>query len=188
MTALNLYRRSRWKVTLALVFVLALVALSVMAQRRAAHKLRAIALLELNTDHKGVKTARLTPIVILDEGNFHDASIYKAAPEPMALGTGVVYEAQKDGLPVGFVTISTAAKDRIWTALGKWQAESDKPKPKASATPTPGSSDDRPRLRRPGSSNEAGAAAGSGTPQASPSASPAASPESRSSDDRPVLH
>src|SRR5215468_171002 len=184
MTALNLYRRKPWTVIFALA--LALGVLSVVAQRRAAHKLRAIALLELNTDYKGVKTARLTPIVILDEGNFHDASIYKAAPEPMALGTGVVYEAQKEGLPVGFVTISTAAKDRIWTALGKWQAESDKPKPKASATPTPGSSDDRPRLRRPGSSNEAGA--GAATPQASPSASPAASPETRSSDDRPVLH
>lgn len=177
MSAMTLYRRSAFRATLSLVLP-ALVAISVLvAQRRPQHKLRATALLELTTDSKGVKTARLTPIVILDEGNFHDASIYKAAPQPMALEPGVVYEAEKSGDPVGYVTVSTAAKDRIWMALGKWQAQGDKPKPKASTTPVAAASDDRPRLHRSGDS----------APQATPTVSPSVTPQSTGSDDRPVL-
>jgi hypothetical protein len=180
MSAMNLYRRCSFQATLALL-LLAITAIPVVrAQRRSQHKLRATALLELTTDSKGVKTARLTPITILDEGTFHDASIYKAAPQPMALESGVVYEAEKSGETVGFVTVARATKERIWMGLGKWQAESDRPKPKVSATPAASASDERPRLRRPGSSTE---------PQSTPTPSPSSSgsPQSSGSDDRPVL-
>jgi hypothetical protein len=72
----------------------------------------------------------------------------------MAIADGIVYEAQKTGLPVGYATIIGAQKDKgQWTVLGKWQAgvESQTSRPKATAAaPPPGS--DRPILRRPGSS------------------------------------
>lgn len=204
MTALNLYRRNRIRATLLLALLATIVIAA--AQRRSPHKLRATALVELSTDHKGVKTARLIPIVVLEDGQFHDASIYKTAPAPMALESGVVYEAQKNGEPIGFVTISGASKDRIWTGLGKWQAQSDRPKPKPSATPGQSASDERPRLHRSGESTGSATplpapSSDSGddrptlrrppsesSPQPSPSTSPAApSSDSGRSDDRPTL-
>jgi hypothetical protein len=180
MSAMNLYRRSPFRATVTLL-LLAVAAISVVtAQRRSPHKLRATALLELSTDAKGVKVARLTPITILDGSTFHDASIYKAAPQPMALENGVVYEAEKTGETVGFVTVSSAAKDGVWMGLGKWQSADEKRKPRVSSTPAASASDDRPRLRRPGSTES----------QATPSPSPPSSAggQSGGSDDRPVLH
>lgn len=172
---MNLYpRKTLW--ASCGILLIGIIGLSVvMAQRKSQHKLRATALVELTTDARGHKTVRVIPITILDQGNFHDASIYKGAPEPMALGTGVVYEAEKTGVPVGFATVSNAAvHNGTWTAEGKWQAETDKPKPKSTATPA-NPADERPVLRR-------GGQAASTT-----SSEPSSSPQSGSSD-RPVLH
>ena len=66
-------------------------------------------------------------MTILDEGSFHDASIYKATPQPMALDNGIVYEAQTSGIPVGYATILSGANNKGWTGLGKWQV-ADEPK------------------------------------------------------------
>lgn len=174
---MNLYpRRTLW--ASCAILLIGTIGLSVVtAQRKSQHKLRATALVELTTDARGHKTVRVIPITILDQGNFHDASIYKGAPEPMALGTGVVYEAEKTGVPVGFATVSNAAvRNGTWTAEGKWQPATDKPKAKATSTPT-NPADERPVLRR------GGQAAAS-----KPSAEPSSSPQSESSGDRPVLH
>jgi hypothetical protein len=156
-----------------------------LAQRRKPHKLRATGLLTLTTDSAGNVTARLTPITILDQGRFEDASIYKAAPEPMALDKGVVYEAQSSGVPVGYVTLLSASKEGIWMALGKWQAVTQVAK-KAEEPPRPASSeDDRPILHREGSSTASPAA----TPVPTPTAQPTPPPESEEPEDsdRPVL-
>ena len=141
-------------------------------QKRKPHKLRATALLELTTDRAGNVKAQLTPITILADGRFEDASIYKASPQPMALDNGIVYEAQKTGVPAGYVTITNASKGNIWTALGKWQVYTAVAK-KAAPTPAPvdNPSDGRPRLKRPGESSSS-----SSTPSSNPSSTSTSSP------------
>ena len=128
---MNLYRRTLFAVTLTALVCLALLPLA--AQRRKPHKLRATAVVELTTDRSGVSKATVIPVAILDQGRFYDASVYKASPQPMALESGIVYEVQKTGVPVGYVTVANASKSGMWTALGKWQAVSTV----AKAAPTP---------------------------------------------------
>lgn len=139
-------------------------------QRRAPHKLRAIALVDVTTDFTGTTSAHLTPITILDNKRFYDATIYESRPRPMAIDDGVVYEAQKTGMPVGYATVVGAQKkDDQWIVQGKWQLPSEIEPPKPStpvALPSPGS--DRPILRRPG--NEAK------PPSSAPASAPVASP------------
>ena len=179
---MNLYRRSCFRASAVLLlgcFALALSAANF--QRSTPHKLRATALLELTTDQSGSVTTRLYPITILANGRFHDASIYESRPQPLALGTGVVYEAEKTGVPVGYVTINHASNSVAgWVGQGKWQPARDTtqasstPKP---ATPPAAPGDDRPILHRQGEDTQ------SSQPQ-----TPAPAPASSSSDDRPVLH
>jgi hypothetical protein len=188
---MNLYRRRTVQASLVILLVCLIGAGIAAQQRRKAHKLRATALVELTTDSIGTVTARLVPITILDEGSFHDASVYKATPRPMALDNGVVYEAQKSGQAVGYVTIMSAAKGPTWKALGRWQAVSP-PGPEKTPTPVVAASDsgsDRPILRRSDSSNAAGQ-----SPQAAatPSPTPATASKTDTSNDvedpyRPVL-
>jgi hypothetical protein len=189
---MNLYRRRTLQASL-LVLLACLISLTAATQqRRRTHKLRATAVLELTTDPTGTMTARLIPVTILDEGSFHDAGAYKATPRPMALDVGVVYEAQKSGQTVGYVTIVSAAKDPAWRALGRWQAASP-PAPEKSKTPVviagdSNSGSDRPILRR----SNSGTASGQSPPTAvTPTPSPAAGkPDEPSEPDdpyRPVL-
>jgi hypothetical protein len=163
---MNLYSRRKFLTSAVLVLVCVATVSTAFAQRRKPHKLRATAVVEVTTDSAGIVGTRVFPVTILDEGTFHDASIYKAAPEPMALDKGIVYEAQKDGIPAGYTTILSSANNKGWTALGKWQvAEAPKPA-QASAPVTAGS--DRPIIHRSDSSSATTPASGS--------------------DDRPVLH
>lgn len=177
---MNLYRTRFLPASLLLALLIAGLFTAAVAQRKKAHKLRATALLELTTDPAGNTTARITPIVILDEGRFRDASIYKATPRPMAADIGIVYEAQKSGMPVGYVTISNAANSGgTWTATGKWQAASTvAKKEEAAPTPQPRPGDGRPILHRGGT----GASSTTpGTPEPAPSAQPAPRTTSESS-------
>src|SRR5882762_9336943 len=121
---LSLYRRSGFRASVAALLVCVGVAAMASAfQRRSPHKLRATGLIEVTRDSGGRVSAVLTPITILDNGRFQDASIYKSRPQPMALESGIVYEAQKTGIPVGYVTLDNAQiKNNIWLAEGTWQA------------------------------------------------------------------
>src|SRR2546423_13744965 len=114
---LHLYRRSWLQANVILVVCLAMTVAASSFQRRSAHKLRATAVLELTTDASGKVSSRVIPVTILDNGRFHDASIYESRPRPMALANGVIYEAQKSGVPVGYATIYAGEK-----ALGSWIA------------------------------------------------------------------
>jgi hypothetical protein len=99
----------------------------------------------------------------------------------------VVYEAQKSGQPIGFVTITNAGKTGGWAALGKWQPVGavDKAKPAATVPSTPG--DDRPILHR-GDSNPATAAKASPTPAPTPTPTSDAVQIAPAEDpDRPLL-
>src|SRR5207248_2794439 len=93
---------------------------------------------------------------------------------------GVIYEAQKSGVPVGYATIFAGEKDLgSWIATGSWQsvtqAASAPPPPSPGQSPT-ASGDDRPILHRGGASQ----------PDASAQQNPTSS-DSGPSNDRPVL-
>jgi len=148
---------------------------------------RALAVLRL--DAKG-KTA-LVPIAILVDGKFWDASAYKAAPVPMALDSGTVYEVEKTGSSQGLFTVNGALHSTSsnvpdpWIGTGLWvPAGSAAPKTgmKAEAVPVGlDTTDGPPRLTRavsaPRETAPSGAAPASAPPAGSSSA-PAATPAS----------
>jgi hypothetical protein len=78
---------------------------------------RAIGLVQVPEKGK----ARLTPIAIMMDGKFFDAASYKAAPVPMALDFGVVYEGFRSGVSQGIFTITQPGQlGSIWIAEGTW--------------------------------------------------------------------
>jgi len=194
MTVMSLYRRKIFQASLVLAAVFFLFHY-LPAQRKSPHKLRATALLQISTDARGIVTSKVIPILILDNGRFRDAGIYKAHPEPMALDSGVVYEAQKSGVPVGYVTVDNASAEKgTWTAFGKWQPVSTVAKTEATPEATPVApiqtgGDDRPVLHRGGNAGPAPSPTPvSSAPAASTPPPPQNAPESEPDDaDRPVL-
>ena len=78
---------------------------------------RAIGLIQLSPKGK----ARLTPIAIMMDGKFYDAGSYKAAPVPMALDFGIVYEGFRSGVSLGVFTITQPGQlNHVWIAEGTW--------------------------------------------------------------------
>lgn len=93
---------------------------------------RAVALIQIATDGR----ARLLPVTIMVNGDFYDASAYKADPVPFALQPDTVYQGLKSGAPEGLFTIGGAGQAQgNWFADGKWQtqAQLDAEKAKAAA-------------------------------------------------------
>ena len=67
--------------------------------------------------------ARLVPITILYDGEFYDASAYKASPVPMALESGTVYEGVRTGVSQGLFTVTSALQgNNTWIGDGTWQS------------------------------------------------------------------
>ncbi len=61
-------------------------------------------------------------MTILYDGEYYDASDYKAAPVPMALESGTVYEGFHAGVSEGLFTVSGARQaNNTWTADGTWR-------------------------------------------------------------------
>jgi len=78
---------------------------------------RAVGLIQLSAKGK----ARLTPIAIMMDGKFYDAGSYKAAPVPMALDFGIVYEGFRSGVSQGVFTITQPGQlNHVWIAEGTW--------------------------------------------------------------------
>ena len=132
---------------------------------------RALGLLQLAPSGK----AHLIPITILYDGEFYDASAYKAAPVPMALESGTVYEAVRTGVSQGLFTVSGALQgNNTWTGVGTWQSSSDlaaaaalaAKKKEARSKPAPEPVEGPPFLRR---------ASAAKTPEPTPSSPPAGS-------------
>jgi hypothetical protein len=83
---------------------------------------RAMGLLQLAPNGK----AHLIPITILYDGEFYDASAYKASPVPMALESGTVYEAMQTGVSQGLFTIGSALHgNNTWIGEGTWQSTAE---------------------------------------------------------------
>ncbi|HTM36829.1 MAG TPA: hypothetical protein VL156_08780 [Terriglobales bacterium] len=78
---------------------------------------RALGLVEIDSNGSG----RLVPVLIMVDGKFYDASIYKADPVPMALQPGTVYEAVKSGVPQGLFTVTNPLPQKGWLGLGSWR-------------------------------------------------------------------
>jgi hypothetical protein len=78
---------------------------------------RAVGLVQLSPKGK----ARFTPIAIMIDGKFYDAGSYKAAPVPMALDFGIVYEGFRSGVSQGVFTITQPGQlNHVWIAEGTW--------------------------------------------------------------------
>lgn len=81
---------------------------------------RAVAVLQIAENGQ----AHLIPVTIMVNGQFYDASAYKADPVPMALQPGIVYEGVKAGVPQGLFTVGGAAQaNGNWFAGGSWKTE-----------------------------------------------------------------
>ena len=160
---------------------------------------RALGLLELTSDGK----AHLIPITIRVDGQYFDASAYKAAPVPMALWGDTVYEGIRTGVSQGLFTVTGALQRKEtneWIGEGRWQSASalaaaaKVPKKAESSEPRGMNVDEGPPvLRRSGaakpqppdapvaSSSSPGAAPGnSNAPSAVPAGSPSSNPPSTS--------
>jgi hypothetical protein len=119
----KLYRTARWAVILAAIglMVAQIGAAQGFSRDKKNKGPRALGLLELSSSGK----ARLVPIAILIDGEFYDAGAYKAAPVPMALESGTVYEAVRTGVSQGLFTVSGALEaNHNWIAEGTWQSAS----------------------------------------------------------------
>jgi hypothetical protein len=139
---------------------------------------RAIAVVELPKDAKA--SPRLVPIAILDDGKFYDASVYLASPVPLALDSGVVYEAERSGQSAGFFTVEGARQvNGDWVALGNWKlrgSETKKVARKSSGPQVPyRDEEDKPPVLRRGSSQP--------TP---PASTPAPTSEKKTSPPKPA--
>lgn len=148
---------------------------------------RALAVIEFPADQKA--QPRLVPVSLLDEGRMWDAAVYRATPVPFALEYGVVYEAEKSGVPQGFFTVQVARPvQNRWIARGKWEPRSARSDavPAPAAPPAPRADPDAPPILRKPRADEPP------QPPVSPaqdSASAPAPPPPREPDDpdRPVL-
>ncbi len=157
---------------------------------------RALGLIELAANGK----AHLIPITIMYDGRFYDAGAYKAAPVPMALEAGTVYEAVKSGVSRGLFTVTGAARaGSSWIGEGTWKSAEQLAAAAAKrevlqAKPTEPESDRPPVLRRSGSEKpkppetaKPAPASTSSTPTPAPTAPAASAPPEQEDPNRPVL-
>ncbi len=160
---------------------------------------RALGLVQLLPNGK----AHLVPITILYDGEFYDASAYKASPVPMALESGTVYEGVRTGVSQGLFTVTSALQgNNTWIGDGTWQSNAAIAAAKEAAAkrravmskPAPEPTEGPPVLRRasakPKPAEDAPPAAPGSSP-APPTSAPVASapppPASDDDPDRPVL-
>ena len=100
----------------------------------------------------GIGFPRLVPVTILENGEYHDATVYKATPVPLAVQSGIVYEVLQTGASEGLFVIQQPNQlHGSWVGTGKLQPPSpEKSKAEAPAATAQKSDEDEgpPRLRR----------------------------------------
>jgi hypothetical protein len=173
---------------------------------------RALGLVELAPGGK----AHLVPITILYDGEYYDATAYKAAPVPMALESGTVYEGFRSGVSLGLFTVGSALQgNNTWVGNGTWQSDAEISAKKDAAAkrkavmskPAPELPEGPPVLRRaspkpkapddassstspaagPASPTPSNPASGTAPAASSPSPAPAETPAEEKDSNRPVL-
>jgi hypothetical protein len=118
----NLYR-SGWALVISAVLILTVWqgVLGQVSRAKVGKGPRALGLLQLLPNNK----ARLIPVVILVDGQYYDASAYKASPVPMALWAETEYEGLRTGISQGLFIVTGALqnqKTNEWLAEGIWQS------------------------------------------------------------------
>lgn len=152
---------------------------------------RALAVIEFPADEKA--QPRLVPVSLLDEARIWDAAVYRATPVPFALEYGVVYEAEKSGVPQGFFTVQVARPvQNRWIARGRWEPRVEKPQAMAAAAvpAAPAVDPDAPPiLRKPRADQPAKAPASEAPASGAPEVAVPALSQAREPDDpeRPIL-
>jgi hypothetical protein len=149
---------------------------------------RALGLIEIPPKGK----PHLIPIAILIDGQFYDASAYKAAPVPLALYSDTVYEGVKSGVSQGLFTVKGALHgNNTWIAEGSWrsaeeiQAATAKKKAPASTKAPAEDADARPVLRRGGAAKAGGSDSKSDDSKAGdPKSSDPKAPDSKPNDSK----
>lgn len=92
------------------------------AAKTSAPTLRAVAVLEWTGDLAHPKASRLVPISIWDGQELHDAGIYLARPQPLALDSETEYELQKDGRNIGLFDVNGASETQdTWYGQGTFK-------------------------------------------------------------------
>lgn len=132
---------------------------------------RALGLIEVTPSGK----MTLLPVVVMVDGEFYDASAYKADPVPFALDTDTVYEGVKTGVSQGLFTVTAAEHgETTWRGVGTWEsaeeiaaAEAMKKAAAARAAKPKVDRDGPPVLRRRGESADAPATPAASTPTTS---------------------
>ncbi|MCU1296466.1 MAG: hypothetical protein JWO91_744 [Acidobacteriaceae bacterium] len=148
---------------------------------------RALGLIEISPKGK----PRLVPIAILIDGEFYDASAYKAAPVPMALYSDTVYEGVKSGASQGLFTVKGALHgNNTWIAEGSWRSAEEiqaaaarKKAPAATKAPVE-DADARPVLRRGGPEKPGSPETKASDPKASDSKTGSKSSDTKSPDSK----
>src|SRR5580700_2015057 len=69
---------------------------------------RAVGVYEWTGDLKKPTAARLVPVTLFIDGHFEDAGVYLARPQPFALQTGIAYEVDQAGKPLGTLNLESA--------------------------------------------------------------------------------
>ena len=125
---------------------------------------------------------RLVPVALWIDGQYYDASLYEANPEPLALQPETVYQAEDYGEPTGLFTVTEPKQlNGNWIADGQWKPQlpldtkvaadaakeaASHPKKPSGAVMTGDADAGPPVLRRPGSngsSNSSQSGGGSST-------------------------
>src|SRR5271156_3539206 len=102
----RLYRTAGWLVISGTLLLMAAGAAAQASRAKAKRRPRALGVIELNNGK-----AQLIPIAILIDGQYFDASAYKASPVPMALWGDTVYEGIRTGVSQGLFTVRTALEN-----------------------------------------------------------------------------
>ena len=140
--------------------------------------------------------AHLIPVTIMVNGEFYDASAYKADPIPMALQYETVYEGFKSGVSQGLFTVHGAAqvKDNgSWFADGIWKTDAEIEAEKAKAAehaaklaqtaPPDEELGGPPKLRR--APESPGPAPSATAPKSEPAPSPSTTSSPKTSESKP---
>jgi hypothetical protein len=84
--------------------------------------LRSVAVLEWTGEAGKPSASRLVPVVVYDGEQLNDGTIYLSRPEPLALSSGVEYELQMAGKPVGVFDLFGAGEvEGAWRGFGAWK-------------------------------------------------------------------
>ena len=84
--------------------------------------LRSVAVLEWTGEAGKPAASRLVPVTVFDGEQLNDGTIYLSRPEPLALASGVEYELQTAGKPVGMFDVFGAGEaNGAWRGFGVWK-------------------------------------------------------------------